>query len=55
MGICSQCRDLCCYLNDIHHDGRSFLERYLSSDYELKEIICNPEDEIDSSLRFVNK
>ncbi len=42
-------------INDIHHDGRSFLEGHLSSGNGLREIICNPEDEIEFILRFVNK
>lgn len=42
-------------INDIHHDGRAFLDNHLSSGNGLRNIICKPEDEIEYILRFVNK
>lgn len=42
-------------INDIHHDGRAFLERHLSSGNGRKNTLCKPEEEIEYILRFVNK
>ena len=42
-------------INDIHHDGRAYIERKLSSGNGRKNTICNPEEEIGFILRFVNR
>ena len=42
-------------INDIHHDGRAFIEHHLSSGNGRKNTLCKPEEEIEYILRFVNR
>lgn len=42
-------------VNDIHHDGRAFLGRKLSSGNGRKNTLCKAEEEIEYIFRFVNK
>lgn len=40
---------------DMHHDGWALLNRQLSGRWNPKETFCNPKEEIEYIMRFVNK
>lgn len=42
-------------INDINHDGRSFIERHLSSGNGRMNTLCKPDEEIEYILRHVNR
>ena len=47
---------LVCYVvNNIYHNGEAFINRQIDDTWDHKEPYCEPEEEIEYILQFVNK
>ena len=42
-------------IKDVHHDGLAFLDRHFDGSWDSRDGYCNPQEEIEYVLKFVNK